>query len=69
MKVWTEFKTGGDGRLYGLRYLLTDQECRHMQRVGLLGEVFEVVGMQGAADQTMAAFERDQMLTKGGAIQ
>jgi hypothetical protein len=69
MKVWTEFKTGGDGRLYGLRYLLTDQECRHMQSVGLLGEVFEVVGMQTAADQTMATFECDQMLHKGGAIQ
>jgi hypothetical protein len=69
MKVWTEIKTGTDGRLYGLRYLLTDEECRHMRSIGLIGDVLEVVSMKTAADQTMAAFERDQMLTNGGAIQ
>jgi hypothetical protein len=69
MKVWTEIKTGTDGRLYGLRYLLTDEELRHMRSIGLIGDVLEVVSMKTAADQTMAAFERDQMLTNGGAIQ
>jgi hypothetical protein len=69
MKVWTEIKTGTDGRLYGLRYLLTDEECRHMRSIGLIGDVLEVASMKTAADQTMAAFERDQMLTNGGAIQ
>ena len=69
MKVWSELKTGSDGRLYGVRYLLTDEECRHMQSVGLIGDVMEIVGMQAAADQVMAAFERDQMICEGGAIQ
>jgi hypothetical protein len=69
MKVWTEFKTGTDGRLYSVRYLLTDEERRHMHTVGLIGETFEVVSMKTAADQVMAAFERDQMLHEGGAIQ
>ena len=69
MKVWSEFKTGTDGRLYGVRYLLTDEECRHMRSIGLIGEVYEVVSMKTAADQAMAAFERDQMLHEGGAIQ
>jgi hypothetical protein len=69
MKVWNEFKTGTDGRLYGVRYLLTDEECRHMRTVGLIGEVFEVISMKAAADQTMAAFERDNLLLNGGSLQ
>ena len=69
MKVWNEFKTGTDGRLYGVRYLLTDEECSHMRTVGLIGEVFEVISMKAAADQTMAAFERDNLLLNGGSLQ
>ena len=69
MKVWSEFKTGTDGRLYGVRYLLTDEECQHMRSIGLIGEVFEVVSMKTAADQVMAAFERDQLIHEGGALQ
>lgn len=49
MKVWTEFKTGTDGHLYSVRYLLTDEERRHMHTVGLIGETFEVVSMKTAA--------------------
>lgn len=69
MKVWSELKTGSDGRLYGVRYLLTDEECRHMRSIGLIGGVCEVISMKTAADQVMAAFERDQMVYDGGAIQ
>ena len=69
MKVWSEIKTGTDGRLYGVRYLLTDEERRHMQTVGVIGEVLEVISMKTAADQVVAAFERDQMLHNWGAIQ
>lgn len=69
MKVWSEFKTGTDGRLYGVRYLLTDEECRHMQTVGIIGDVCEVISMKTAAEQVIAAFERDQMVYDGGAIQ
>lgn len=69
MKVWSELKTGSDGRTYGVRYLLTDEERQHMQTIGLIGEVCEVISMKTAADQAMAAFERDQMICDGGAIQ
>lgn len=69
MKVWSELKTGADGRLYGVRYLLTDEECRHMRTVGAIGDVCEVISMKAAADQVVAAFERDQMIQEGGAIQ
>lgn len=69
MKVWSELKTGTDGRLYGVRYLLTEEECSHMRSVGLIGDVCEVISMKAAADQTMAAFERDQILHNGGSLQ
>ena len=69
MKVWSEFKTGTDGKLYGVRYLMTDQECRHMQSIGIIGEVFEVVSMKTAADQTVAQFELEQTLIDGGLVQ
>jgi hypothetical protein len=69
MKVWSELKTGTDGRLYGIRYLLTDEECSHMRSIGLIGEVFEVISMKTAADHVMAAFERDNLLHNGGSLQ
>jgi hypothetical protein len=69
MKVWSELKTGTDGKLYGIRYLLTDTEADHLQKVGVVGELLEVISMKQAADQTMAAFERDQMVYEGGQVQ
>lgn len=69
MKVWNEFKTGTDGRIYGVRYLLTEEECRHMQSIGLIGEVYEVVSMKTVSDQVVAAFERDRLIYEGGALQ
>ena len=69
MKVWSELKTGSDGRTYGVRYLLTDEECQHMRTVGIIGAALLVHGMQKEADQVMAAFERDKMICEGGAIQ
>ncbi len=69
MKVWAEFKDGTDGKLYGVRYLLTEAEAEHLQSVGVIGDVMEVISMQSAADQTIAAFERDQMVYEGGKVQ
>lgn len=69
MKVWAEFKDGTDGKTYGIRYLLTDTEAEHLQSVGVIGDVMEVISMQSAADQTIAAFERDQMVYEGGKVQ
>ncbi len=69
MKVWSEFKTGTDGKLYGLRYLMTEEEVRGLQAAGVIGQVFEVVSMKTASEQVMAAFERDNLLHEGGSIQ
>jgi hypothetical protein len=69
MKVYSELKTGTDGKIYGLRYMLTEKELRHMQSVGLIGEVTTTHAMQQVADQVMAGFERDQMVSDGGSIQ
>jgi len=69
MNIYSELKTGTDGKIYGLRYMLTETELRHMQSVGLIGEVCEVISMKTAADQAMASFERDQVVYEGGSIQ
>lgn len=69
LKVWSEPKKGKDGNEYSVRYLLTDAERIGLQRVGLLGEVNEVVGMQTAADALVAAYECETHTTNGGLIQ
>jgi hypothetical protein len=69
MKVYSELKIASDGMLKGLRYLHTEEELRHLQKVGLIGEVTTTHGMQPVADQIMAGFERDQMVSNGGSIQ
>jgi hypothetical protein len=69
MKVYSELKTGTDGKLYGMRFLHTEEELRHLQKAWLIGEVTTTHGMQPVADQIMAGFERDQIVSDGGSIQ
>lgn len=69
MKVWSELKYGTDGRLYGIRYLLTVEEVKGLQASGLIGDVRQVVGMQAVADMAMADFERQAHVVNGGALQ
>lgn len=69
MRGWAEFKRGPDGMLYSVRYLLTDSELAGLQRAGLIGEVFEVVGVQTAAAQLTAKYEKEAMLADGGYLQ
>ena len=69
MKVWAEFRVGNDEKEYGLRYLLTDEEAEHLQKVGCVGTLYEVVSMKSVADSKIAEFERDQVLMDGGVIQ
>jgi hypothetical protein len=69
MKVFSEIKTGTDGREYGIRYLLTDEEASWLRRVGLVGQLYEVVGMKAVADMAVAAIELDNHVSEGGAVQ
>lgn len=70
LQVYTQEATGSDGRTYGLRYLLTPLELSHLQSVGLIGRpVSRIVGMQQAADQTVADFERQAHVFAGGSLQ
>lgn len=69
LKPWAEIKPGTDGKLYGVRYLLTAEEVAGLQRAGLIGEVAEIVGMQAVVDAMAAQFERDALLSEGGHIQ
>jgi hypothetical protein len=66
---WAETKPGNDGKVYGVRYLLTREEKDWLQLRGVIGEVAEVVGMQAAADALVAQFERDAMVYEGGRVQ
>lgn len=66
---WAETKPGNDGKVYGVRYLLTREEKDWLQLRGVIGEVAEVVGMQAAADALVAQFERDAMVYDGGRVQ
>lgn len=69
MKVWSEIKQGRDGREYSLRYMLTPEEVFHLQKIGLIGEVSEIVGMQTVCDTLIAQFEVENILAEGGQVQ
>lgn len=69
MKVWSETRIAPSGEAYDVRVLLTDTEAEHLQAVGVVGPLWEVVGMQTLADSVMAEFERQAHTATGGAIQ
>ena len=69
MKVWSETRIALSGEAYDVRLLLTDAEAEHLQEAGVVGPLWEIVGMQTVADATMAQFEREAHTATGGAIQ
>lgn len=69
MKVWSETRKARNGREYEVRLLLTDAEAQHLQAAGVVGELWQVVGMQTVADMTMAGFEKEAHTATGGSIQ
>lgn len=69
MKAFAEQKVGADGRVYSVRYLLTEDELQGLQAAGLVGQVQEVVSVQEAKDALVAMWERDAMLAIGGMVQ
>ncbi len=69
MKVWSETRTAPNDEAYDVRLLLTEKEAEHLQAVGVVGPLWEVVGMQTLADSVMAGFEKEAHTATGGAIQ
>ena len=69
MKVWSETRTAPNGETYDVRLLLTDTEAQHLQAVGVVGQLWEIVGMQQVADVTMARFEMEAHTATGGILQ
>lgn len=58
IKVWNEFKTGADGRLYGVRYMLTNEELAGLQAAGIVGEVDQVLSMIADCQQIAEALQK-----------
>ena len=69
MAVWSEDKTGDDGLVYSVRYLLAREELIGMQQAGIIGPVAEIVGMQDVADSMLAGFEKQAFMACGGVVQ
>lgn len=69
MLVFSEVRTGQDGAQYSVRHLLTRQELAGLQAAGVVGDVFEVVGMQSVADAVVARFELEAVIASGGRVQ
>lgn len=69
MKVWRETRTAPNGVEYDLRLLLTEDEAKHLQALGVVGPLWRIVGMQAVADMTIAQFEREAHTATGGSIQ
>lgn len=69
MTVWSEDKTGNDGLVYSVRYLLAREELAGMQQAGIIGSVAEVIGMQHVADSLLAGFEKQAFMDCGGRVQ
>ncbi len=68
-KIWSHDVAGNDGHTYSLRTMLTEAEVRGLQAAGVLpGSVAEVIGMQTAADQLAAMYEREAFVCKGGRL-
>lgn len=69
MKVWSEQRFSSTGEPYEVRLLLTDTEAVHLQEKAVVGPLWQIVGMQEAADMQMLNFEKQTYLQTGGVLQ
>lgn len=70
MKAYAADQTAADGRVFSVRYLLTDEELQAMQAAGLVPmDAAEIVSLQSVADSLIACFERDCYRAAGGVVQ
>ena len=66
MKVFSATLIGSDGLAHNVRYLLDVGELANLQRVGLVGEVGEVIGMCAATDTLVANLQKEFYTACGG---
>lgn len=66
MKVYIYDATGRDGFSYSVRLMLEPVELAALQRVGIIGEVHEVVGMQATSDHLVAELQKEFYTACGG---
>lgn len=66
MKVYIYDATGSDGFSYSVRLMLEEVELAALQRVGIIGEVSEVVGMQATSDHLVAELQKEFYTACGG---
>lgn len=66
MKCYSYDATGMDGQTYSVRLMLEPLELEVLQRVGIIGEVSEVVGMQATTDALIAGLQKEFYTACGG---
>lgn len=66
MKAYSYNATGSDGFTYSVRLMLEDVELEALQRVGIIGAVSEVVGMQPTTDALIAELQKEFYTACGG---
>lgn len=54
MKLYNLPLTGSDGNVYGIRAYQTEQEIAQFQRVGIMGEAFEIESIEDVSDEAIA---------------
>lgn len=58
MTIYSETRTGADGRAYRVRYLLTDEELQALTVARLLGNVRAVVDVAVVPELLIDAFQK-----------
>lgn len=66
MKAYVYTAKGSDGFTYSVRLMLEEIELEALQRVGIIGAVSEVVGMQPTTDALVAGLQREFYTACGG---
>lgn len=66
MKAYSYDTTGSDGITYSVRLMLDPLELAALQRVGNIGAVSEVVGMQPTTDALIAGLQKEFYTACGG---
>lgn len=66
MKAYSYEAKGSDGFTYSVRLMLEDVELEALQRVGIIGAVSEVVGMQPTTDALIAGLQKEFCTACGG---
>jgi len=66
MKCYSYEATGSDGLAYSVRLMLEEAELKALQRVGIIGDVSEVLGTRAATDALIAGLQKEFYAACGG---